>query len=242
MKEYSSFYNNVENTLFRPFYIVESNTRAEISDGRRTFPCYEYEKYEHTSTSCSTWLRVKRADVDKLMEGEVTSKTEKSIGQKTTWFSMHRTSYYRKLFTAAIYTWKSNKIFGNGIKSFYVDCHKLAGPDINIGEEEVIGKKNLSCGNHPHNYYFQILTTTGIVGLFSIFVIGVLFVIFTFKNFKFIKKFDKENIILLSAIISFFLEIFPLKSTGNIYTTNNATYIILIGSIILSYKEILKVK
>ena len=103
-------------------------------------------------------------------------------------------------------------------------------------------KKNLSCGNHPHNYYFQILTTTGIVGLFTIFVIGILFVIFTFKNFNFIKKFDKENIILLSVIISYFLEIFPLKSTGNIYTTNNATYIILISSIILSYKKIIHSK
>ena len=176
------------------------------------------------------------------MEGEVTSKTEKSLGQKTTWYRFRQVSFYRKLFLAAIYTWKPNKIFGNGIKSFYLDCHKLLGPDINIEEDEVVGKKNVSCSSHPHNYYFQILTTTGIVGLFIIFVIGLLFIVFTFKNFKFIKKFDMTNIILLSAIISFFLETFPIKSTGSLYTTGNATYIILIGSIILSYKEILKVK
>jgi hypothetical protein len=67
-------------------------------------------------------------------------------------------------------------------------------------------------------------------------------VVFIFKNLKFIKKFDMANIILLSAIISFFLETLPLKSTGSLYTTNNATCIILIGSIILSYKKLLKIK
>ena len=240
--EYSSFYGNATNTLFRSFYTKNSNTHTESSERslnvKKTFPCYEYAR----TLSCSSWIRTARADVDKLMEGEVTSKTEKSLGQKTTWYRKPQTSFYRKLFVATTYTWRSNKIFGNGIKSFYLDCHNLSGPDINIEENEVIGKKNLSCSTHPHNYYFQILTTTGIVGLFIIFIIGLLFVVFTFKNFKFVKKFDMPNIILLSAIISFFLETFPIKSTGSFYTTNNATYIILIGSIILSYKELLKVK
>jgi hypothetical protein len=78
--------------------------------------------------------------------------------------------------------------------------------------------------------------------LFIIFIIGLLFVVFTFKNLKFIKKFDMANIILLSTVISFFLETFPLRSTGSLYTTNNATYIILVGSIIISYKKLLKIK
>ena len=130
----------------------------------------------------------------------------------------------------------------NGIKSFDVACNKLAGPDVNIGEEEVVGKKNLSCGNHPHNYYFQILTTTGIAGLFITLLLACLFVFFVFKNLKFIKKNDTANIILLSAIVSFFLEMFPIRSTGSFYTTNNITYIILIASIILSYKDLSKIK
>ena len=56
------------------------------------------------------------------------------------------------------------------------------------------------------------------------------------------KKFDMESVILLSTTISFFLEIFPLRSSGSLYTTSNATYIILVGSILLSYKEFLKTK
>ena len=46
-----------------------------------------------------------------------------------------------------------------------------------------------------------------------------------------------ENFILLAATISLVLEVFPIKSTGSIFTTNDATYIILISSIILSYKK-----
>jgi len=43
---------------------------------------------------------------------------------------------------------------------------------------------------------------------------------------------------LLVLIISLTLEILPLRSTGSLFTTNNATYLVLIASIILSYKKI----
>ena len=46
-----------------------------------------------------------------------------------------------------------------------------------------------------------------------------------------------ENFILLAATISLFLEAFPLRSSGSFFTTNNATYITLISSIILSYRN-----
>jgi hypothetical protein len=260
INEYSSFYGNATNTfnfllgskivnedpykaLSKPFihWTKAFKTPArgrETSKVGKTFTCIEFL----SNSSCSIWTRSKRADVESLMEGEVTSDKEKSIGQKTTWYSKKTTSFYARKFLASIYVWKSNKIFGNGIKSFFIVCSKLAGPNINLEEDEVPDKKNLLCPNHPHNYYFQILATTGIIGSFIIFVIGLLFVVFIFKNLKFIKKFDMANIILLSAIISFFLETLPIKSTGSLYTTNNATYIILVGSIILSYKKLLKIK
>ena len=148
-----------------------------------------------------------------------------------------------RFFLATLKTWKSNKIFGNGINSFYTDCQKLASdPNIRIEEDQYPDKENLLCSNHPHNYYFQILTTTGIAGLFITLLLACLFLFFVFKNLKFIKKNDTANIILLSAIVSFFLEMFPIRSTGSFYTTNNITYIILIASIILSYKDLSKIK
>jgi O-antigen ligase len=156
----------------------------------------------------------------------------------------------------AIDTWKFNKVLGNGIKSFREVCHQLGEmPDINLEErvynnniplapEEVtyFNKKNRLCSNHPHNYYLEILTETGIVGLVIISIIALLFISFLFKNNKFIKQIRVENFILLAAIISLIIETIPLRSSGSLFTTNNATYLILIGSIILSYKTILKIK
>ena len=98
-------------------------------------------------------------------------------------------------------------------------------------------EKNRTCSNHPHNYYFEILTETGIVGFFIILTIALLFLIFILKNFRLFKGNTIENFILLGAVISLILEAFPFKSSGSVFTTNDATYIILISSIILSYKN-----
>ena len=165
-------------------------------------------------------------------------------------------SYHERLFLTAIDTWKFNKVFGNGIKSFREVCHKLREmSDVNMEErmfnvnislapEEVMyfGKKNRLCSNHPHNYYLEILTETGAVGLIIISMIALLFIVFLFKNYKFLKQVSVTNFILLSAVISLILEGMPIRSTGSLFTTNNATYLILIASIVLSYKKILKAK
>ena len=98
------------------------------------------------------------------------------------------------------------------------------------------------CSNHPHNYYFEILTETGTVGLIIISIIALIFIVFLFKNYKFIKQISIQNFILLSAIISLIIEMMPLRSSGSLFTTNNTTYLILIASIVLSYKKVLKIK
>ena len=73
-------------------------------------------------------------------------------------------------------------------------------------------------------------------------MIGLLFLVFILKNFKNLNENSINNLILLAATISLILETFPIKSTGSIFTTNNATYLIFIGSIILSYKKLLDIK
>ena len=93
----------------------------------------------------------------------------------------------------------------------------------------MLHKTNRLCSNHPHNYYLEILTDTGIVGILSAIIIGLLFIIFILKNFKSLNANNLQNLILFAATISFILEAFPLKSTGSIFSTNNATYLILIS-------------
>ena len=100
-------------------------------------------------------------------------------------------------------------------------------------------QKNRQCSSHPHNYYLEVLVETGLVGFFIVSVIGLLFIIFIFKNFKLLCGNNKENLILLAAAISLFIEAFPIRTTGSIFTTHNATYLVLIASIILIYKKLL---
>ena len=133
---------------------------------------------------------------------------------------------YTELFLTAIDTWKMNKLFGNGIKSFRIDCGKFQNP-----------KKDRICSNHPHNYYLEILTETGIVGLLIVIFIGSLFLIFIFKNFKFFRENNLNDLFFIAASMSWILEMFPIKSTGSFFSTNNAAYILLMSGIILSYKK-----
>ena len=133
-----------------------------------------------------------------------------------------------KIYLSAIDIWKKNKIFGNGIKSFRKDCKKFS-----------MHKSDRSCSTHPHNYYLEILVETGILGFSVISVMGLLFVLFIIKKIKFLNDNTLESLFLLAATISLILEVFPIKSTGSVFTTNNATYLILIASIIVSHKKLL---
>ena len=174
-------------------------------------------------------------------------KKDKSSENYTKIKFLNDRSYQSRLLLAALDTWKSNKIFGNGIKSFRIDCYMLQSRDLldessiykeyNLAEEYAETRKNRLCSNHPHNYYFEILTEVGILGLLVILAIGLLFVFFVLKNFKSFNKNSMENYILLAAIISLILEAFPLRSSGSVFSTSNATYIVLIASLILSYRK-----
>mgnify|MGYP005992337629 CR=1 FL=1 len=144
----------------------------------------------------------------------------------------------KRLMLTAIDIWQNNMIIGNGIKSFRMNCKKFQGPEYNLAEDAVKYKINRLCSNHPHNYYFEILTEAGILGIIITLVLGLLFLIFIYKNFKYFGENRLENLILAAATISLLLVLFPFKSTGSIFTTNNAAYITLMASIIINHKKL----
>ena len=126
---------------------------------------------------------------------------------------------YAKEFKTGYVTWKENKFFGGGIKSFITNCSKAKIPN---------------CVNHPHNYYLEILSE---LGLFGFFLILIIFSIIFLKSF--IKKyFSSDNYdeyyIITPFIFLFLIEVFPIKNTGSFFSTINATYIFLILSILVS--------
>ena len=194
-------------------------------------------------------------DSEKNYEAQENSAITKEKNQQSSWYRgkinfLNDRSHQARLLLAALDTWKQNKIFGNGIKSFRIDCYKLQNRDLleflsnenaiieyNFYQTYIKSKKNRLCSTHPHNYYFEILTETGIVGLFITLMIASLFIVFVLKNFKLFKGNNIENFILLAATISLILAVFPIKSSGSVFTTGNAAYIILISSIILSYTK-----
>ena len=81
---------------------------------------------------------------------------------------------------------------------------------------------------HPHNYYLEILTETGLIG----FLIAMSFFLITIYLSFYKKYFSKSklnnNNLIIPFIFLFIVEISPIKSTGSFFTTGNATYIFIL--------------
>jgi O-antigen ligase len=93
--------------------------------------------------------------------------------------------------------YKNNMIFGSGAKSYREEC-KL----INVS----------FCNTHPHNFFFQILSELGTIGIFFY----LFFYIFLIK--KLINSFasnNKYSILLISALLFNFNPLFPSGSFFN---------------------------
>jgi len=125
---------------------------------------------------------------------------------------------YLKEFKTGFMTWRVNKFFGGGVKSFIINCARANIPN---------------CVNHPHNYFLEILSELGIFG-FMIFIILFLIIIYkTFVKKYFTKAKFKQSFIIVPFIFLFLAEIFPLKNTGSFFSTFSATYFFLIMSILI---------
>jgi O-antigen ligase len=85
--------------------------------------------------------------------------------------------------------------------------------------------QNIVCANHAHNYYLEFLSEAGIIGS-SLLVI--FFLILLKDTFYFLRRhyqqINSEMILLVPIVVLFFLEIWPIKSTGSFFTTWGATF------------------
>ena len=77
---------------------------------------------------------------------------------------------YMKDFYSGYKTWQLNKFVGDGIRSYRQNCSKT----------EVV-----NCGPHPHNYYLDVMVSTGVLGLI-ILIVSVIWLLFkaSFLSFK----------------------------------------------------------
>ena len=121
-----------------------------------------------------------------------------------------------------------NKYIGGGIKNFRFYCHHR--PKIEKNAKFI-------CNMHPHNYYLEILTETGIVGFGLISIIFLILLYKTFYKKYFTNTSIKDNNLIIPFIFLFIVEIFPIKSTGSFFTTGNTTYLFLIMGILVGLSK-----
>ena len=127
-----------------------------------------------------------------------------------------RTPYVAEFYGAYI-TWEKNIILGGGLRSFRTNCP--------------------NCGTHPHNYYLEILADLGLVGFL---IIGTFLLITFYRVYKIKNIFKLNSIFDLHASTFFFIifiELFPIRSSGSFFSTNNAAFIFLSLAIVVSLVE-----
>ena len=111
------------------------------------------------------------------------------------------------LYKTSLKIFNDNKIIGAGPKSFRYVCSK---------EKYYIS--NYSCNTHSHNFYFQLLSETGLIG-FSFLVFTFLFCVFFIIYFSVFKnKLTNFQIILFGSI---FINLFPFAPSGSFFNNYN---------------------
>jgi O-antigen ligase len=80
-------------------------------------------------------------------------------------------------------------------------------------------EKRSSCNTHPHNFYFQLLAETGLIGFLYILILFLYISFILFKNFlySFSQKQKKLTSIELCIISGFFVTLWPLTTNGNFF-------------------------
>ncbi len=130
--------------------------------------------------------------------------------------------FYIHEFDAGIETYKLNKYFGGGVKSFRYNCPKRVIESIH---------SRTTCNMHPHNYYIEILVDLGIFG-FLLFVSITAYILV--KTYKLLRM-QEYKYTFTPFFYVFLMEVFPIKSSGSFFTTNNSLIIFLTLGFMVSY-------
>ena len=94
-------------------------------------------------------------------------------------------------------------VIGHGTKMFRYKCRA----------KYTENQSKLNCNTHPHNYYFQMLSENGLVGLLFLIIIFFYFLINYFKNLFLGNRFKHLNLFILPNIIN----LWPIIPHGNFF-------------------------
>ena len=141
----------------------------------------------------------------------ITNKTfEKISSDKKDNLDYSNTSHL-KIFSTSFKSFNDKKIIGNGLKSYRYKCIDFVQKGVGV------------CSTHPHNYHLEVLHDTGIVGFVFISLFVLILIISKYKNL-FSSNISYLNKFIISLIcLNFLIEIFPIKSSGSLFSTWTGT-------------------
>ena len=150
-----------------------------------------------------------------------------------------RGSGHPYIFNSAIIAWKDQPWLGFGLKSFRVKCwDNLTNGSMSLLRlKENISNTYAACSTHPHNYYLEFLSESGIIGISLLIIFfTILWKDFFYYFLKFNKRKNLNDYWLAPIILTIFIEIWPLRSTGSFFSTGTATFFWLTVAILLASK------
>ena len=130
-------------------------------------------------------------------------------------------SGHKMIFVTAVDTYLDSPFIGSGIRGFRTKC------------KEKLHLPNRNCQSHPHNYYLDILNSTGTIGL----ILLLLVLFFFYRNTHAINSnLSSESYLFYNAVfINLAIEFFPLRSSGGFFSTANSSYIFILLGLVLSF-------
>lgn len=123
---------------------------------------------------------------------------------------------YVEEFISGYLTWQQNFFIGGGIDSYYLNCVEV--------------RKH--CASHPHNYYLEVLSELGIIGLILTLIILIKILKISIANKNYLDMSFEKNLI-TPFFLLFVAEIFPIKTSGSFFTTGNSTFLFFILAVII---------
>jgi O-antigen ligase len=135
-------------------------------------------------------------------------------------------SHYGVIWLTSFEIIKKEFFFGTGIKQYRNVCgnEKYNLPNLKLKNQKI------RCSSHPHNYFLEIITETGVFGL-------IIYIIIISKIFQIaftkIKNEKSKNIqyLYIGFLISFILLIWPLKTSGSFFNNYNSVIFWLIAGL-----------
>lgn len=182
---------------------------------------YAYEKFFLVSHG-----EKKDSEIAELKKNEEKTK-DKSIKKNNSKFGETgklnlQALNHTRIYITAIKSWEKNPLIGRGYKSFRIKCHEI------LDETRYKRKFGLRCATHPHNYHLEILHDFGLIGflIISFFILIKLF--FIIKKYLSVNKNKIYSMYFYPIILTALVEVWPLKSTGSLFTTWNGSAVWLI--------------